>query len=68
MDIDNSFIAQMFEEVNNLIKRTEKKDSHQRKKQIHLEGQSLDFLYQRYLQKRTCVTKRIFRGPWPVNC
>jgi hypothetical protein len=44
-----------------------KKDKHKRKKQIHLEGQSLNFFYQRYLQKRGYVIERIFRGPWSVN-
>ncbi len=53
--------------MNNLLKRT-KKDSHQRKEQIHLEGQSLNFLCQRYFQKKRCVTKKTFRGPWPINC
>jgi ribosomal protein L16 Arg81 hydroxylase len=57
VDLYHSFIAQMFEEVNNLLKRTEKKDRHQRKEHIHVEGQSLNFLCQRYLQKRRCVTK-----------
>jgi hypothetical protein len=45
-----------------------RKNSLQRKEQIHLEGQSLNFFCQRYLQKKKSVTERIFRGPWFVNC
>jgi len=45
-----------------------KKDNHQRKKQIHLESQSLNFLCQRFLQKKGCATKRILRGNWFINC
>jgi hypothetical protein len=41
---------------------------HQIKEQTPIEGQFLFFFYQRYLQNRRCVTKRIFRRPWFVNC
>jgi hypothetical protein len=32
-----------------------------------MEGQSLIFFGQKYLQKKGCVIERIFRGHWFVN-
>jgi hypothetical protein len=56
------------EELNNLLKNI-KKNSPQRKEQIHLEGQSLlKKTCQKYLKKKECVTERVFKQTCSINC
>ncbi len=68
MDVDHSFIAQMFEEkFNNLLKNIE--EIQLSKKRTNPFGRSIsNFFSIKYTFKKEDVSQVIFKGPWFVNC